>query len=88
MFLFFFFWCPFSLFLSQTDDSRAYVVADPTQVSAKEIQDWVAEQVASYKRLRGGVVFIKAIPKSAAGKILRRELRDLAKKEKQEASKL
>ncbi|KAL2758880.1 hypothetical protein ACRALDRAFT_2099745 [Sodiomyces alcalophilus JCM 7366] len=71
-----------------TELPRAYVVADPTQVSAREIQDWVAGQVASYKRLRGGVVFIKAIPKSPAGKILRRELRDLVKKERQGVSKL
>ncbi|ROT35245.1 AMP-binding enzyme [Sodiomyces alkalinus F11] len=71
-----------------TELPRAYVVADPTQISAKEIQDWVAEQVASYRRLRGGVFFISAIPKSAAGKILRRELRDLVKKEKEGASKL
>lgn len=37
--------------------------------------------MASYKQLRGGVVFLQAIPKSASGKILRRELRDMAKKE-------
>ena len=36
----------------------------------------VAEQVADYKRLRGGVEFIKEIPKSASGKILRRLLKD------------
>jgi acyl-coenzyme A synthetase/AMP-(fatty) acid ligase len=43
-------------------------------------------QVANHKRLRGGVVFLEAIPKSPAGKILRRELRDLAKVDDQHKS--
>jgi 4-coumarate--CoA ligase len=38
-------------------------------------------QVARHKYLRGGVVAVDAIPKSAAGKILRKELRERAKKE-------
>jgi len=38
-------------------------------------------QVARHKYLRGGVVAVDAIPKSAAGKILRKELREWAKKE-------
>ena len=58
----------------------AYVVANPKEISAQEIIDWVAGQVANHKRLRGGVVFLEAIPKSASGKILRKELRALAKK--------
>ena len=37
--------------------------------------------VAAHKRLRGGVRFIDAIPKSPSGKILRRVLRDQLKKE-------
>ncbi|KAK2026948.1 AMP-binding enzyme [Colletotrichum zoysiae] len=64
-----------------TELPRAYVVADKTQISAEEIQKWVAEQVASYKKLRGGVVFIDAIPKSPSGKILRKDLRALVKRE-------
>lgn len=46
---------------------------------SKEVQEWVRDRVAKHKYLRGGVVIIDQIPKSAAGKILRRELRDLAK---------
>jgi 4-coumarate--CoA ligase len=38
-------------------------------------------QVARHKYLRGGVVVVDAIPKSASGKILRKELRERAKKE-------
>jgi 4-coumarate--CoA ligase len=40
----------------------------------------VKERVADYKRLRGGVVFLDAIPKNASGKILKKDLRALAEK--------
>jgi len=41
--------------------------------SAQELMAWVAGRVASYKRVRQ-VEFIDSIPKSPAGKILRRLL--------------
>ena len=44
---------------------------------------FIASEVADYKQLRGGIEFIDAIPKSAAGKILRRQLRDLYNDTKQ-----
>lgn len=47
----------------------------------KEICQWVASKVANHKRLKGGVRFVNEIPKSAAGKILRRHLRDQIKDE-------
>ena len=38
------------------------------------------DSVAPYKQLRGGVKFVDAIPKSASGKILRRQMaRDVLK---------
>ncbi|KAF7302723.1 Phenylacetyl-CoA ligase [Mycena chlorophos] len=40
----------------------------------------VADHKVEYKRLTGGVVFINAIPKNPSGKILRRTLRDEARK--------
>ncbi|XP_028759449.1 4-coumarate--CoA ligase-like 6 [Neltuma alba] len=43
-------------------------------LSQKAIMDYVAQQVAPYKKVRK-VVFIDSIPRSAAGKILRRQLR-------------
>ncbi|EGN96316.1 hypothetical protein SERLA73DRAFT_186003 [Serpula lacrymans var. lacrymans S7.3] len=73
-----------------TELPRAYVVhANPSVVSTPSacmafeasVQAWVAERVARHKKLRGGVVVIPLVPKSAAGKILRRELRERAKKE-------
>ena len=36
-------------------------------------------QVVAYKKLRGGVEFLREIPRSASGKILRRQLKELAK---------
>ncbi len=36
----------------------------------------MSKEVSSYKQLVGGVVFTEAIPKSPAGKILRRELKE------------
>ncbi|KAK5083545.1 hypothetical protein LTR05_006048 [Lithohypha guttulata] len=48
---------------------------------ADEIIKWIAGKVANHKKLRGGVRFVEEIPKSAAGKILRRLLKDRAKNE-------
>ena len=65
-----------------TEVPRAYVVKTPdTEVTAKEVADFVKENLASHKQLRGGVVFVDEIPKSPSGKILRREIRESAKKE-------
>ncbi|WFD17828.1 hypothetical protein MCAP1_000037 [Malassezia caprae] len=73
-----------------TELPRAYVVpkADAIDLKSssqheqdrlrKEILDWFNPQVANHKKLRGSVVFITEIPKSASGKILRRVLRDKA----------
>ena len=48
------------------------------EVTAGEIQEFVASQVAHYKQIRR-LEFIDAVPKSASGKILRRILKDGAK---------
>lgn len=62
---------------------RAYVVADKSVVSDEEIKAFVKDNLAQHKQLRGGVIRLEVIPKSPSGKILRRELREMAKKEDQ-----
>ncbi|KAJ7837303.1 AMP binding protein [Mycena leptocephala] len=73
-----------------TELPRAYVVhTRPQEIKtvaemtafAKGVVQWTESRVAKHKYLRGGVRVIDAVPKSAAGKILRRELRELAKQE-------
>jgi 4-coumarate--CoA ligase len=62
-----------------TEVPRAYIVAATgihrNDATAKEIMLWTEERLAHHKRLRGGIVFVDEIPKSAAGKILRNVLR-------------
>jgi len=49
--------------------------SDKQTLTENELHKWVDERVAPHKRLRGGVFFVKEIPKSASGKLLRRLLR-------------
>ncbi|URE05040.1 AMP-binding enzyme [Musa troglodytarum] len=52
----------------------AFVVRQPgSMLSDEEVMDFVGKQVAPYKRIRR-IAFVSSIPKSPAGKILRREL--------------
>ncbi|KAL7596373.1 hypothetical protein Lser_V15G29954 [Lactuca serriola] len=54
----------------------AFVVRKPGfEVNESSIIDFVAKQVAPYKKVRK-VMFMNVIPRSAAGKILRRQLKD------------
>ncbi|CAJ0585663.1 unnamed protein product, partial [Mesorhabditis spiculigera] len=57
---------------------RAYVVRADDSLTEQMVADFVKEKVSAYKQLKGGVEFIDEVPKSAAGKILRRTLRDRA----------
>ena len=41
----------------------------------------ITERAAPYKKLRGGVVFVDAIPKSPSGKILRKVMKDAVRKD-------
>lgn len=64
---------------------RAYVVRRPgpdgNRLNEKDVKSFMDGRLAKYKRLDGGVKFVDAIPKSASGKILKRLLRDEAKRE-------
>lgn len=64
-----------------TEVPRAYVQADKNKISEEEIKAFVKSKLAPYKQIRGGVVYLDQIPRSAVGKILRKDLRDLAKRE-------
>jgi 4-coumarate--CoA ligase len=76
-----------------TEVPRAYVVkaegfknVDDAALES-ELREWLEVKIASHKKLRGGVRFVDEIPKSAAGKILRRILRDKMKVEEAEKNK-
>ncbi|EDV24420.1 uncharacterized protein TRIADDRAFT_56201 [Trichoplax adhaerens] len=54
---------------------KAFVVKRANDVTEEEVIAFVASEVSPHKKLRGGVEFIESIPKSASGKILRRQLK-------------
>jgi len=54
----------------------AVVVKAEEKLTEQEVSNHVEERAANHKHLAGGVVFVSSIPRSAAGKILRRELKD------------
>jgi len=66
---------------------RAYVVLQDEkkgQVTEKDIQKFVAGKVAKHKWLQGGVKFVDEIPKLPSGKIMRKVMKDTAKKDAEE----
>ena len=54
---------------------KAFIVAGGETPELAELQEFMTEHVATYKQIRL-LQIVDAIPKSASGKILRRELRD------------
>lgn len=69
-----------------TEVPRAYVVRKGglgavQPGDADDIIAWMNAKVANHKKLRGGIKFVDAVPKSVSGKILRRVLKEQAKKE-------
>lgn len=75
-----------------TEVPRAYIVRKGGKKAVGEGDDeaivqWLNGRVASHKKLRGGVRFVDAVPKSASGKILRRILKEEARKEYAEMEK-
>ena len=57
----------------------AFVVKDDPNLTETDVVKYVYDKVSPAKRLHGGVIFIKEVPKNPSGKILRRELRKLVK---------
>ncbi|CAM1500800.1 Fc.00g099620.m01.CDS01 [Cosmosporella sp. VM-42] len=62
---------------------RAYVVKSHKgkNTTEEDVATWLAGRVARHKQLKGGVVFVDAIPKIPSGKILRKTLRERARRE-------
>lgn len=60
-----------------TEVPLAFVVRRSSALTENQIIEFVTSRVANHKKLRGGVQFVDAIPKSASGKILRKNLRSL-----------
>ena len=54
----------------------AFIVKKNSSLTEDNINKFVNERVVEYKRLAGGIKFVESIPKTASGKILRRNLRD------------
>ncbi|CAH2041339.1 unnamed protein product, partial [Iphiclides podalirius] len=60
---------------------KAFVVLKPNHtLTEKQVYDAVAQKLTKYKHLAGGVAFLQSIPRNAAGKILRNELKVLGTK--------
>lgn len=57
----------------------AFVVKADKNLTAEEVIQFVAKTASPAKRLHGGVRFVNDVPRNPSGKILRRELRELAK---------
>lgn len=55
---------------------KAFVVKKDESLTEAELMAWCKEQLTGYKRPKS-IVFVKELPKSNVGKILRRELRNL-----------
>lgn len=61
---------------------RAYLVLKKeNRLTENDVQRFMGEKLAKYKQLEGGVRFLGAIPKNASGKILKKELREMVKRE-------
>ncbi|ETN38677.1 uncharacterized protein HMPREF1541_06714 [Cyphellophora europaea CBS 101466] len=69
-----------------TEVPRAYVVRKGGLKAVQpgdeqQIVQWMNQKVASHKKLRGGVGFVEQVPKSVSGKILRRLLKEEARRD-------
>ena len=54
---------------------RAFVVRSSDDLTEQQVEDYVKGRVTEHKQLKGGVKFIKEIPKSPSGRTLRRQLK-------------
>ncbi|MFA3917557.1 AMP-binding protein [Ruegeria hyattellae] len=65
----------------RTEIVKAYVVLKPgTEVTGAELQEWVKARLAQYSYPRE-VAFLEELPMTVTGKVIRKELKQLATKE-------
>jgi 4-coumarate--CoA ligase len=65
-----------------TELPRAYIVLKQgSDLKEADVQAYVKQRLAGYKQLVGGVKFVDGIPKNASGKILKKDLKVMAKAE-------
>lgn len=65
---------------------KAFVVTSAgSHIVEQDVKAWVAGRLSTYKQLDGGVEFLDAIPKSASGKILKKQLREEEARRRREA---
>lgn len=63
---------------------RAYVVLQDHakgKVTEQDVQEFAKARVSKHKRLTGGVIFVNEIPRLASGKIIRKQLKEWAKRD-------
>ena len=71
---------------SNAEAPRAYIVRSPeSNLNEVDIKIHMAEYLAKYKNLDGGIVFTDKIPRTSTGKIDRKQLRERAKREIKDA---
>ena len=56
---------------------KAFIVPANENVTAEKINEFLSDKLAKYKKLSGGIVLLKELPKSPTGKVLRKELRNM-----------
>ena len=71
----------------EEEEPAAYVVRrEGASIKEKELVKWMAERVAKHKQLTAGVRYVDEIPKSPSGKIVRKTLREWAKRDAKTAA--
>ena len=56
---------------------KAFIVRASEDVKEDDINQFLEDKIAKYKKLSGGIIFLKELPKSPTGKVLRKDLRHL-----------
>lgn len=63
--------------------AAAIIKVNGSPLNEKFIFDYVAERMADYKKLRGGVFFVNNIPKTGSGKHIRKAVKEMFVKNKE-----